>query len=545
MQAHLLVHAVLLCISAALTLIASLVAWQRKAPGAFSLSLLLLSMTIWSGFHALQWLPLPDAVKIFLLNIVYIGVAAVPSLFLVFALNFTGLPGWFANRFLLALAVEPLVTLMLLWTNHYHRLLFEAITVVGEGNSTWLELVPGPWYAVNVFYSYAMILAGIAALIYGMVRSSPLLRNQYRIILLASLLPWGINVYNEYSRNASHFDMVPITFGISGILFSYSVIRNHFMDIIPVARSRIIESMSDGVLVLDMQDRIVDLNPAMEYFLGRAPASFLGQPASQVLSKWMDKADLLISGEQTHTELRIPNGPSRYLDLRVTPLYDSRQFLSGRLMVFRDVTERKQVEKKLRHANDRLQSQLIEIGLLQSKLRSQALRDPLTDLFNRRYLDETLDREMARAMRDHYPICVIMMDIDHFKKVNDTHGHEAGDLILRTLADTLLTRSRRGDFTCRFGGEEFVIVMPSIDIHAAYQRAEGLRVILNSLEIPYGTDNLSITISMGIASYPANGKDRESILRAADRAMYAAKSAGRDHILTYDQLEARYKLPNA
>ena len=183
----------------------------------------------------------------------------------------------------------------------------------------------------------------------------------------------------------------------------------------------------------------------------------------------MNQKESLINGEETRTELRIPNAPSRYLDLRVTPIYDKDRRLNGRLMVFRDVTGRKQVEKKLRSANDRLQSQLIEIGTLQSKLRSQAIRDPLTDLFNRRYLDETFERELARAAREGYPVCVIMMDIDHFKKVNDTYGHEAGDSVLKALATTLSTHNRRGDFVCRFGGEEFVVVMPNIPVNTAYK----------------------------------------------------------------------------
>jgi diguanylate cyclase (GGDEF)-like protein/PAS domain S-box-containing protein len=351
-----------------------------------------------------------------------------------------------------------------------------------------------------------------------------------------------MNIYSEYFMRAIPLDLTPITFGLSGILFTYSVFRNRLMDIIPLARSRIVESMSDGVLVLDAQNRIVDINPAMEKFLNHRCTSFLGKSASEVLAVWVDQSAALSSGEETRTELRIPNAPSRYLDLRVTPLYDKHQRLTGRLMVFRDVTERKQVEKKLRSANDRLQSQLIEIGTLQSKLRSQAIRDPLTDLFNRRYLDETFDRELARAAREGYPVCVIMLDIDHFKKVNDTYGHEAGDFILKALAKALSARSRRGDFACRFGGEEFVVVMPNIAVETAYKRAEDLREALNSLYIPYGGFNLTMTISMGIASYPSNGEDRESVLRAADRAMYAAKRAGRDHILTYDLLQSQREM---
>lgn len=275
----------------------------------------------------------------------------------------------------------------------------------------------------------------------------------------------------------------------------------------------------------------------MEKFIEGKTSTYLGKNAFDVLQAWMEKTDLLLYEAETRAELRVPHDPSRYLDLRVSLLYDRDQRLSGRLMVFREVTERKQVEKRLRYVNDRLQSQLIEIGLLQSKLREQAIRDPLTNLFNRRYLEETLERELARAAREQYSICVIMIDLDHFKRINDTYGHEAGDHLLKALAATLSEQSRRGDFVCRYGGEEFVIVMPNISIETAYERAERLRNTLNSLSLPYGYYSLSVTISMGIACYPVNGQTREAILRAADQAMYAAKEAGRDHILSYDQLK--------
>jgi diguanylate cyclase (GGDEF)-like protein len=190
----------------------------------------------------------------------------------------------------------------------------------------------------------------------------------------------------------------------------------------------------------------------------------------------------------------------------------------------------------LRSVNNRLQSQLIEIGLLQSKLREQAIRDPLTNLFNRRYLEETLDHELARAAREGYPVGIIMVDLDHFKRVNDTYGHEAGDLVLKAIANVLSEESRRGDFACRYGGEEFVIVMPNIDKDVAYTRAEALHTTLNSLCVPYGHYVLTTTISMGVACYPMDDQTRQGILRAADQAMYGAKEAGRNHILLYDAI---------
>jgi diguanylate cyclase (GGDEF)-like protein/PAS domain S-box-containing protein len=537
MQAPFLMNAVYLLISTALTLVAAVIAWGRRVPGSFALSLLLLSMSVWSGFYALTWLSLPLPLKMFLPNITYIGVATVPTLFLIFAFSFTQHEGWLTLRRLSLLAVQPGITLLLVWTNRYHHLVYSQTVILNQDGFAWLLLERGPWYSPNLFYSYAVIVAGLLVLIFSMWHSSPLLKNQYRVVLIAALIPALVNMYYETYGSAGHVDLAPLSFGISGILFTYSVVRNRFMYIIPVARTRLIERMSDGILVLDRQNRIVDINPAMETFLSRKPASLLGRPAVEILQPWMEKAEALISGQETQLVLRIHTSPPRYLDLRVTPLYDDRQHLSGRLMVFHDVTDHKNVEKKLRYANDRLQSQLIEIGTLQSKLRAQAIHDPLTDLFNRRYLDETLDRELARAAREGYPLCVIMLDIDHFKRMNDAYGHEAGDLVLKALAGTLLASNRRGDFACRFGGEEFVVVMPNIPMDTAFRRAEELRTILNSLNVPYDGYNLMITISMGIACYPASGEDRESLLRAADRAMYAAKKAGRDYIQVYDPLD--------
>ena len=531
-------YALISLFSALICFIVSLIARQRSASGSLMLSRLLLSMTLWSAAYSTRWLALALSTRVFWLHVMFVGVASLPTLFLLFVLTVTHNDIWLTRRNLILLCIHPIGLVLLEWTNSYHHFLYSSLRAIQANDLMALEYVRGPFYFVSVIYAYILIGIALFLLGQGVLYLGPLYRNQYRLILLGSLLPWAGNLYSENYFEILHgLDLAPLTFGLSAILFAFAVLRSGFMDLIPIARGHLIEHMSDGILVLDAQHRIVDINPAMENFMEEKISFYMGKHAFDVFHPCMEKTDLFLEGRESRTELTVPKDPSRYLDLRVTPLHDKRRLLNGHLMVFRDITERKHVEKRLRDVNDRLQTQLIEIGLLQSKLREQAIRDPLTELFNRRYLEDTLDRELARATREDYSVCVIMMDLDHFKRVNDTYGHEAGDKVLKTLAFTLSEQCRRGDFACRYGGEEFVIVMPNITTDIAYERAESIRRYLNSMSVPYGPYNLTITISMGIACYPINGDTRQSVLQAADQAMYGAKEAGRDHILSYDEFQ--------
>lgn len=527
-----------LLLSALITLAASLLTWQRSVPGSVTLRWLLISMTIWSGAYAVRWIDLSFEAKLFSFKVMYFGILAMPTLFLIFTLQLTRNDQWLTRRNLILLAIEPILSLFLIWTNEFHHYLYyTSIQPVEQDGLIMLEFVRGPWYLVNTLYSYAIILLALTVMFLSALRLGPLFRSQYRLIIIGSIIPWASSIFNELNFTALRgLDLTPVAFGISGILFAFAVLRVRFMQLIPVARSHLIDNMQDGVLVLDEYHRIVDCNPALEILMGEQSRSLIGKNAFELFDRWLNHPDDLLGKLEAGTEMRIPNAPSRYLDLRVTPLFDAYKQLNGRLIVFRDVTERKEVERKLRNANSRLQTQLIEIGVLQSQLREQAIRDPLTNLFNRRYLEETLDRELARAARERYAICVMMIDIDHFKQVNDTYGHEAGDVMLKSIAETLTLHTRRGDFACRFGGEEFVIVMPNINTDIAYDRAEALRESLNSMHVSYGRFSLSATFSIGIACYPANGETRESVLRAADKAMYAVKRSGRDDIRSFDDL---------
>ncbi len=170
---------------------------------------------------------------------------------------------------------------------------------------------------------------------------------------------------------------------------------------------------------------------------------------------------------------------------------------------------------------------------LRESLRNQSIRDPLTGLFNRRYMQESLEREIHRANRDQTPIGVVMIDLDHFKNFNDTFGHPAGDALLRELAHLLQSHVRGEDIACRYGGEEFALILPHTSLDVTWQRAELLREKFKNLQPLHDGQVLgSITLSVGVAVYPAHGADGEAVLQAADSALYRAKHSGRDRAVT-------------
>jgi diguanylate cyclase (GGDEF)-like protein/PAS domain S-box-containing protein len=529
-------YALVLVISALTSLVTSLLILRRDVTGSTALGGVLLGSFIWSGAYALTWSLTSLHDKVLWLKVMYFGVLVVPSLFLIFTLQITNRADWLVARNLVLLALEPLAVLALIWFDV--GFMFDRITIVQSSGLTVMDIARGPGFWINTFYSYAIILVAFMVLGVSFSRAIPYFRRQYLIILIGSAIPFAASLFTQIRyEELADLDMAPLSFTVMSILYAYAVFRHQFMDLLPVARGRLIESMSDGVLVVDSKGRIVDINPAMKSFLEEEPAMVIGREITDVLNLGAHNIDRLLEGLETHTEIKLRGKPARYLDLRVTPLYNDLHAVNGRLIVFRDVTDRKEVEQDLRRAMDRLQTQLIEIGTLQSQLREQAIRDALTDVFNRRYLEETLERELARAEREVYPLCVIMMDLDFFKDVNDTYGHEAGDVVLKSVADTVKRQSRHGDFVCRYGGEEFVLVMPNIGVETARQRAEELHQLINSLKIAYDVFTLTTTISMGVAMYPEHGNTKEELLRAADRAMYVAKNSGRNRVVVYPQPE--------
>jgi diguanylate cyclase (GGDEF)-like protein/hemerythrin-like metal-binding protein/PAS domain S-box-containing protein len=229
-------------------------------------------------------------------------------------------------------------------------------------------------------------------------------------------------------------------------------------------------------------------------------------------------------------ELRRSDGGTLWVETHSMARRDESGAPAGFQGSARDITERKMHELALRDANRKLRRQLDAISALRDGLQERAERDFLTGLHNRRYFEETLPRELMRARREGYPLSLIMVDLDFFKKVNDSYGHATGDEALRMLAELLRRGARGSDILSRYGGEEFLIALPRMPLEQARQRAEAWRIELGATPVVHGRHRVYLTLSAGIAAYPDNGDALGTLIHMADAALYRAKRNGRNRV---------------
>ncbi len=307
----------------------------------------------------------------------------------------------------------------------------------------------------------------------------------------------------------------------------------------------VMEALPIGVSVVGPSAELVQTNRAFQQIWGGA-ASISALNRFEFYRAWWTHSDRRILPDEWASSRAIEHGETvldqelqieRFDGQRAhvlnsaVPIRDERGRVQGCAVAVMDISARVQAEDDLRRMNAQLEARLQEIQVLQDQLREQAIRDPLTGLFNRRYMQETFEMALAHARRLGEPIGVLLMDVDHFKHLNDRHGHKAGDLMLEALGRLLRATSRQMDIACRYGGEEFVLLMPGASLVMAGQRAETWRAAFAAERLNYSGAMLQATLSVGVAAFPDHGQSVDELLRAADTALYRAKSAGRNCVM--------------
>jgi PAS domain S-box-containing protein len=334
----------------------ALYAWRRRlTAGVTPFSILMLAVAVWSLGYALELAGADVPTKLFWLGVEYLGIIIAPAAWLALALQYTGRTKWLTPRLLVLLSIEPLITLVLVWTNDIHHLIHAKVGLEITSAFTVLVVTRGTWYWINVFYSFLLLLLGTALLVSfipTLRRSASVYRGQVSALCIAVLVPWVGNAVFDFGLSpVPNLDLTPLSFTIFGIAMAWSLFRFRLLDITPVARHAVVESMSDAVIVLDKYNRITDLNPAAQRLLGHTLSELVGQPAAQVASAWPEQVERFGGATEAHEEVVLAvDGSTCYFDLHLSSLYHQRGSLTGRLIVLRDITERKQAMAALEQA---------------------------------------------------------------------------------------------------------------------------------------------------------------------------------------------------
>jgi diguanylate cyclase (GGDEF)-like protein len=515
----------LLACSALVLLMLSYTSWRRRAaPGAPALAVILASSAWWLFCHIVPLAGMSETESAFLrAQIIFPGVVLIPPATLALALTFTGKLTALRRGQLAALAIEPVVVLVSVAVPALHEYFY------GTWRGQVLDgpFVGGPVYWVHSIYAYALLCKAVILLLAFYRRGTLVLRRQTAYMLVALLIPLVCNVSFVLRLLPLNVDLTPLGLVVMGALLSLALFRRGLMDLLTVAREKIAAAIPDGYVVVDANRHIVDINPAMGAMMMQERVA-VGQPLRKQLPEldaaWPDLAD-----GAARVELPLDDG--RYLELRVFTILHDDGKLFGHVVLVRDITQLKADAMALEKANVLLREQVVEIEQMRLLLQEQVVRDPLTGLFNRRFLDEMLEQQVRLATRNETAVTVVMIDIDHFKAINDTYGHAAGDDVLRALGRLLSQCSRAADSACRFGGEEFVVVMAGSSPEAAVLRVNEWRIAFAALDHTASGGPADVSLSAGLAAFPRDGVDAGQVLAAADAALYAAKKAGRNVVV--------------
>jgi diguanylate cyclase (GGDEF)-like protein/PAS domain S-box-containing protein len=350
-----LYYAIALSMSQAVSLAVAFLAWRRRSvTGSLYLALMMLAVAVWSAAAAIEAVSADQSTKIIWSQMSYVGIAAVPTLLLLFALKYWRPAMKIRRLYKVLLWIIPLCTIVITATNGLHHLLWNSFTFEALDTNV-MTYGHGIWFWINVAYSYALMLASVVLLSWVAIGFPRLYRRQAVLVLIAAILPWiGNAIYVFGGSPLPGLDIAPIAFSITGLILVLGILKLRLFDVVPVARESMIQHMDIGMMVLDYKARIVDLNPATERIIGKKLE--VGQRIEEVLGGWQEILRLPADVSERKEVFLEQRNPSLWLDVGISPLRDRGKRLSGQLITLQDITERKLAEAALRESEARLQS---------------------------------------------------------------------------------------------------------------------------------------------------------------------------------------------
>ncbi len=353
---------------------------------------MMLGIAIWALSYGLELSSISLSQMLFWINVEYLGIAFIPAFWFLFIAKFTGRDKWLNTRNIILVITIPLITLLLVWTNGLHHLHYKFVSLDPTGPFPLLNIKTGPWYIVHTIFFYVLLGWGIYLLVNKYRKADLVFKKQNLIILIAAFIPWIANIMYLFGyRPLGHIDSTPFAFVITVLLLSIGLVRFRLMDIIPIAREKVLEAMNEGLIVTDRKDRIIDLNSEIKTLLLIEDKKIIGRDLEFIFPAQAALYDLIKRRKGGSLQLELEkDGSELYIEVSLTPLFEDQQVYSGLIILIRDITERVTIENKLRLQSE----QLLAMNKLKDRLFSIIAHDLRGPLINLNEIINMLDEGM-------------------------------------------------------------------------------------------------------------------------------------------------------
>lgn len=340
---------------------------------------LLVAIVGWLTCNLFELIAVTEASTIFWAKAGYFFIISTVIGWFVFALRYTGKEKWLTPARVALVCAVPLITILLVWTNEVHTLVWRRCTFIPIARYLALRVDHGPWFWVNISYTYMLVFIGAFLIVKQSFTSYNLYRQQSIWLTLGAITPIVANAIYVFRLVPNlNYDYTSVSFAIAGLAFAAGMLRHRLFDLQPIAREAVIDSMNDAVFALDTQDRVIDLNPAAQRLLDLPAEAILGQPGQQILNRWQTFVEQFQDTMNIQTDITIDHdGTPRTYDLRISSLADRRGKANGRLIILRDITARKQAEVALRERTAELETRNEQLKAFAHTV-AHDIKDPLT-----------------------------------------------------------------------------------------------------------------------------------------------------------------------
>jgi PAS domain S-box-containing protein len=365
--------AISLIISGLITLLVAWMIFKRISGTLRWFGYAMVGIAIWAISYGCELSSDTLQQMLFWINIEYLGIALLPPLWIVFVIAFTGKEKWLIPLNLVLIFSIGVITLLMVWTNPSHYLYYASLRLDKSGPFPLLDIQVGIWYRIHTIYFYFLLGWGMFLIASRFRKADAFIKRQNRIIVVGAAIPWLVNIcYLLNFRPFGHLDLTPFAFMVSSLIVALGLLNFRLFDIVPIARGKIVDALQEGIVVLDAQNRVIDINPEMRNILGPGINHVIGKSPSQLFPGQVVLNATIQNHENSSIEITWNDG--RIFSVMLTSLFERQTIYSGQIMLFRDITDRKQAEHKLQELNE-LKDRLFSII-------SHDLRSPLVSLMN-------------------------------------------------------------------------------------------------------------------------------------------------------------------